>query len=202
MNDFNFSELVQMWIPDVNDQTPAVFEYAKNAAELCLLMNIQDPPMFVSFDCSDNRPFNKELFSAYTRDGHVYEYLVWPAVLLHEAGSIVRKGVAQGKGTKPKKKKNKDHLKNKHLDKGHAADMIGTQEKKIELFSKDQSHNETSSAKSGLSPNSKRDLIEVIDLESKSMNASQKECSDKANDTTKQTNPSHLTCEKELSTQF
>lgn len=40
-------------------------------------------------------PFDTELFRFYTRSGDLYDFVVWPALLLHENGPIVTKGIAQ-----------------------------------------------------------------------------------------------------------
>ena len=39
--------------------------------------------------------FDSNLFRPYTKSGDKYDYLVWPALLLHENGPVVEKGVAQ-----------------------------------------------------------------------------------------------------------
>lgn len=36
-----------------------------------------------------------DLYRTYTRSGDVIEYIVWPALLLHENGPVLYKGVAQ-----------------------------------------------------------------------------------------------------------
>lgn len=40
--------------------------------------------------------FNKCLFKDFTRRGKFVEFFVWPAMLLHDEGDVLNKGVAQG----------------------------------------------------------------------------------------------------------
>lgn len=40
--------------------------------------------------------FNRDIFKDYTRRGSYLEYVVWPAMFLHDNGPLLNKGVAQG----------------------------------------------------------------------------------------------------------
>jgi hypothetical protein len=50
----------------------------------------------------ENLPFDKDLFKEYTRRGKFQDYIVWPAMRLHENGPLLSKGVAQGTKNKSK----------------------------------------------------------------------------------------------------
>ena len=78
--------------------------YVTKATELCWLMSIQDPPMTLCFKGQKGKRFDETLFRPYTDTGKYTDFVVWPALLLTDGGSILSKGVAQGR--KGKKKKN------------------------------------------------------------------------------------------------
>lgn len=58
-----------------------------------------EPPVHIEFtdDIKDGMDFNSSLYKAYTRKGKYYDFVVWPALYLCKNGSILSKGVAQGK---------------------------------------------------------------------------------------------------------
>ena len=87
-------------IPNLYDM---IQNYLDKCLELCWLMVIQDPPVFM--DCNikvskkKKRIFDKNLYKAYTKEGKRIIYVVWPVLFLHEGdGPVLSKGVAQGKG--------------------------------------------------------------------------------------------------------
>ncbi|XP_061184512.1 uncharacterized protein LOC133192535 [Saccostrea echinata] len=61
--------------------------------ELCWMMHIQDPPMYLKFESPN--VIDKNIFRLFTRSGERPDYVVWPALLLHEDGPLVQKGVVQ-----------------------------------------------------------------------------------------------------------
>ncbi|XP_061184514.1 uncharacterized protein LOC133192537 [Saccostrea echinata] len=65
--------------------------------ELCWMMHVQDPPMVLDFGSSEI--VDKNMFRLFTRSGEIVDFVVWPAVLLHENGPLVQKGVVQPKKT-------------------------------------------------------------------------------------------------------
>ena len=77
--------------------------FVEECVTICWLMSIQDPPVVLGPDVKHSEPFNGELYKAYTKTGPRVDYLVWPAVFLHEGGSILCKGVAQGLPSKGRK---------------------------------------------------------------------------------------------------
>ncbi|XP_053400218.1 uncharacterized protein LOC123559198 isoform X2 [Mercenaria mercenaria] len=62
------------------------------------MMVTQTPPM-VLHECpidADSK-FDNNVYKVFTRSGPLVDYVVWPALLLHENGPIIAKGVAEGK---------------------------------------------------------------------------------------------------------
>lgn len=102
LNSIDYLKITELWVPEVTDHTVALKKYAEVARSLCLLMNMQDPPMSLCLDVSENQLFDSNLFRSYTTSGRFYEYLVWPAVRLTDGGALVSKGIAQGKYTNGK----------------------------------------------------------------------------------------------------
>ena len=79
--------------------------FVTKATALCWLMCIQDPPMVLCFTGQKGKKFDAKLFRHYTETGKYTDFVVWPALLLHEGGSLLSRGVAQGRERKKKKKK-------------------------------------------------------------------------------------------------
>ncbi|XP_062580976.1 uncharacterized protein LOC134242845 [Saccostrea cucullata] len=71
--------------------------YLKKCVRICWLMVAQDPPVFLkTLDKKDNK-FDKDLYREFTSSGKKMDHVVWPAILLHEGGPLLKKGVAQPK---------------------------------------------------------------------------------------------------------
>ncbi|XP_060601829.1 golgin subfamily A member 6-like protein 7 [Ruditapes philippinarum] len=60
------------------------------------MMKVQSPPM-VFHKCDMEARFDKNLYKEYLTSGQLVSFVVWPALLLHDSGPIVCKGVAEGK---------------------------------------------------------------------------------------------------------
>ena len=82
--------------------------YIDRSVELCWTMQIQDPPMHLEFDSSAD--IDKSVFRLFTRNGNILDFVVWPALMLHENGPLVHKGVVQ---PLPKKKEDFTKMKDK-----------------------------------------------------------------------------------------
>ena len=67
--------------------------------------------MELRFWGQNRKKFDENLFKPYTETGQYTDFVVWPAVLLTDGGSLLSKGVAQGRKTKKKKKSNTDKAK-------------------------------------------------------------------------------------------
>lgn len=89
------SNVAGRWIQgSLDDKLSA---YVKEATEICWLMCIQDPPIFMVTRITEGHTFDKQLFSEFTARGEEYHYMVWPALLLEKDGQLLSKGVAQPK---------------------------------------------------------------------------------------------------------
>ncbi|XP_052280641.1 uncharacterized protein LOC127878196 isoform X2 [Dreissena polymorpha] len=75
----------------VSDELTA---YYNKCVDVCWLAAVQDPPLFMNFIPGEK--FDTTLFKDYTTRGPYVEFLVWPALHLHENGPLLSKGVAQG----------------------------------------------------------------------------------------------------------
>ena len=74
---------------------PHVLEYANKCVEITWLMSVQDPPVILD-NMKDHHGFHTEMYKAFTKHGRNVDFYVWPALLLHEGGPLLAKGVAQG----------------------------------------------------------------------------------------------------------
>ncbi|XP_052796260.1 uncharacterized protein LOC128228799 [Mya arenaria] len=73
-----------------------LLKYADQAVELCWLMIVQDPPVYMCpTDIARKADFDPNLYRAYTKTGKRLAFYVWPALKLHEKGALLYKGVAQ-----------------------------------------------------------------------------------------------------------
>ncbi|XP_060073304.1 myosin heavy chain, cardiac muscle isoform-like [Ylistrum balloti] len=69
--------------------------YMKRCVHISWFMAVQDPKVKMTAEASTI--FDEERYKAYTRKGKQLDYIVWPALHLHEGGPLISKGVAQGK---------------------------------------------------------------------------------------------------------
>ncbi|KAK3602805.1 hypothetical protein CHS0354_026355 [Potamilus streckersoni] len=73
----------------------AMMLFAKECFQLCWLMSIQDPQVVFAKNPDHGDHFNTNMYKHYTISGDEVDYIVWPAVLLHEKGPLLVQGVAQ-----------------------------------------------------------------------------------------------------------
>lgn len=73
--------------------------FTKECLKVCWLMVHQDPPLTFHLNVSEFEKFDGSLYKAYTKSGTLVDYVVWPALLLHEGGPTLAKGVVQCKDT-------------------------------------------------------------------------------------------------------
>lgn len=71
--------------------------YIQKCLKVAWLMCIKSPPMAVADIPQAGDAFSFLLYKQYTHKGPYIDYIVWPALLLHDNGPVVSKGVAQGK---------------------------------------------------------------------------------------------------------
>lgn len=69
--------------------------YIQSCIILCWMMNVQDPSVVLEFGVKKGERFNTSFFKHYTHTGKLVDFLVWPAMLLHENGPLLQKGVVQ-----------------------------------------------------------------------------------------------------------
>ncbi|WAR03302.1 hypothetical protein MAR_009860 [Mya arenaria] len=80
----------------VEQNALAVDSFLKECFTLCWLMCVQDPPVvFGPFPRRGDR-FETDAYKAYTSSGPFVDFVVWPALYLHEDGPVLCKGIAQG----------------------------------------------------------------------------------------------------------
>ena len=70
--------------------------YINRCVELCWIMCIQSPPVFLDVDRRYTE-FDKDCLKSYTKSGEQVRYLVWPPLYIEKGGGLLMKGVAQGK---------------------------------------------------------------------------------------------------------
>ena len=58
-------------------------------------MLIQTPPVVILTNLTKGSPFDARSYTCYTVRGNTVDFVVWPALLLHEGGPILAKGVVQ-----------------------------------------------------------------------------------------------------------
>ena len=84
----------------VDDQNK-IENFLCKSIDLCWRMAVQDPPVYVDTNLSvRDSPLNKNLFKPYTSNGQFIDFVVWPTLYLQQGGSVLCKGIAQGKNYK------------------------------------------------------------------------------------------------------
>ena len=68
--------------------------YVDACIKISWFMAIQDPPLRL-YDIQ-RKDFDKEKYREYTQRGMYTDFVVWPALCLHEGGPLLAKGIAQG----------------------------------------------------------------------------------------------------------
>ena len=80
------------------DKQETLYIYIKKCVNICWSMCRAEIPVAISFpDVHDGMHLDTGTFKPYTRTGKFIDYIVWPALYLHENGPLLCKGVAQGK---------------------------------------------------------------------------------------------------------
>ncbi|XP_052077727.1 uncharacterized protein LOC127715641 isoform X7 [Mytilus californianus] len=78
-----------------------VIKFVERCTELCWSMVIKAPSMVLVYDQLEGGPIDKNMFTVYTKQGPLIDFVVWPALILHTDGPILAKGAAQGKEVEP-----------------------------------------------------------------------------------------------------
>ncbi|XP_062613960.1 uncharacterized protein LOC134275708 [Saccostrea cucullata] len=78
-------------------------EYIHKCVELSWLMSIQDPPMCLEWQFKGG-DFRSDTMRSFTKSGDKVQFVVWPAMYLHDGGPLVTKAIVQGMKTGKKKR--------------------------------------------------------------------------------------------------
>ncbi|CAG2189071.1 uncharacterized protein LOC143060988 [Mytilus galloprovincialis] len=73
----------------------AATDYIKKCAEVCWIMNVQNPSIFLDFDLRYGYVIDQHSFSTFRKHGDYVNYVVWPAVYLNRNGPILCKGIVE-----------------------------------------------------------------------------------------------------------
>ncbi|XP_021367077.1 uncharacterized protein LOC110459238 isoform X2 [Mizuhopecten yessoensis] len=76
-------------------EVTSMTQYLSECISLCWSMVVQDPPIVLHWPLKQGSDINRDMFNQYTKTGTKLNYEVWPALLLHTNGPILRKGVVQ-----------------------------------------------------------------------------------------------------------
>lgn len=69
--------------------------FINKCVQYCWLMCIQDPPMCL-VDFGRGLEFNSNEMRSFTKSGKCVDFVVWPALYLHENGPLLSKAIVQG----------------------------------------------------------------------------------------------------------
>lgn len=101
--------ITETHVPKEHIPESKIEPYVVLATELCWLMNIQDPPVYMETNFKKKAPFNKDHYCMYSCTGETNDYLVWPVLFLQKDGPVLCKGYAAPRRYRQKRKK-KHHL--------------------------------------------------------------------------------------------
>ena len=72
-----------------------VQQYTAKCLEVCLLMNMCDPPIAIGSPPTKGSVFDNTIYKVFTKNGNTVGYVVWLPLYLHKNGPLLQKGVAQ-----------------------------------------------------------------------------------------------------------
>ncbi|KAL3878874.1 hypothetical protein ACJMK2_031202 [Sinanodonta woodiana] len=81
---------------EIDPTNETLVTYALNCVDIVWFMCVQDPPISMSW-VHEGDIFDTSKYRAYTKNGTIVDFCVWPLVLLADSGPILTKGIAQGK---------------------------------------------------------------------------------------------------------
>lgn len=110
--------------------------------QYCWLMCIQDPPMCL-VDFGRGLEFNSNEMRSFTKSGKFVDFVVWPALYLHEDGPLLSKAVVQG-SNHPAQQNQHTNQKRQHED-----SMIRNNEEKIKHSMPDPKQQKTNAQTRG-----------------------------------------------------
>lgn len=75
----------------------AALDYINKCAELCWMMNFEDPPVGMDFEFKEGGKINPNRFTTYFKKGKLIDYLVWPVLMSLSDNTLLTKGIVQSK---------------------------------------------------------------------------------------------------------
>lgn len=76
---------------------PEVAKYANDCVNLCWSMLIQSPPFHLSWIAPHGEMVDTSKYTFYRTSGRYVDYVVWPVLFDCEGGTVIFKGVIQGR---------------------------------------------------------------------------------------------------------
>ena len=71
-------------------------QYINSCIEICWLMCIQSPPVYLDFEIEKNGKYDDKKYKPFSKRGKKIDFLVWPPVYISKGGNLLAKGVAEG----------------------------------------------------------------------------------------------------------
>lgn len=78
--------------------------YLQKCAEICWMMALHDPPLYMKMDSKPGEKFDLNIFTVYSTTGDKLDYIVWPPLYNGRDGGLLSKGSAEPVRTIVKKK--------------------------------------------------------------------------------------------------
>ncbi|KAH3839870.1 hypothetical protein DPMN_113308 [Dreissena polymorpha] len=69
--------------------------FVRDCIRACWLMNLHEPALVALNNIAHGTDFDSNKYEIYTKEGNTVYYMVWPAILLHEGGPVLAKGVVE-----------------------------------------------------------------------------------------------------------
>ncbi|XP_053398968.1 centrosomal protein of 152 kDa-like isoform X2 [Mercenaria mercenaria] len=80
------------------EKNELIVEFVRKCMNVCWSMCRQEPPVHIGFpSIQGDQSYDTSIYKPYTKTGKFLDFVVWPAVYLHEGGPLLSKGVAQGR---------------------------------------------------------------------------------------------------------
>ncbi|KAH3843307.1 citron Rho-interacting kinase-like isoform X2 [Dreissena polymorpha] len=79
---------------DEKEKLAACKPYLESCAEICWLMALADPPLYVDFTAQQGDAFDSTRYTVYEKSGTTIHYLVWPPLYASKGGGLLSKGTA------------------------------------------------------------------------------------------------------------
>jgi hypothetical protein len=87
--------VIQQFDIDEYQKLDRITKYLHKCVEVTWFLNVQDPSMGLLWPNTNESEISLNCFRHFTKFGNKLEHEVWPALLLHDHGPVIVKGVAQ-----------------------------------------------------------------------------------------------------------